>query len=211
MTFKLALVQMRVEGGRKAANLARASDRIGAAAALGAQIVLLPEALSLGWMHPSAVTEADAVPAGASCAALAAAARAHGVFVCAGLVERDGARIFNSAVLLAPSGDLLLHHRKINELGMAHACYAPGDRLGVAETPLGKIGVMICADGFAPGQAIGRALGLMGAQVILSPCAWAVPPDHDNTARPYGWLWRENWGPVARDFRLWIAGASNVG
>ncbi len=70
---------------------------------------------------------------------------------------------------------------------------------------------MICADGFAPGQSISRALGLMGAELILSPCAWAVPPGHDNAANPYGQLWIDNYGPVACDFHLWIAGCSNVG
>ena len=51
----------------------------------------------------------------------------------------------------------------------------------------------------------------MGAQVILSPCAWAVPADHDNARVPYGWRWLECYCPVARDFQLWIAGCSNVG
>jgi predicted amidohydrolase len=51
----------------------------------------------------------------------------------------------------------------------------------------------------------------MGARVILSPCAWAVPTDHDNSRTPYGQLWLDSYGPVARDFRLWIAGCSNVG
>jgi len=70
---------------------------------------------------------------------------------------------------------------------------------------------MICADAFARGQIVSRTLGLMGAQMILSPCAWAVPADHDNTREPYGQLWRDHYEPVARDFRLWIAGVSNVG
>ena len=51
----------------------------------------------------------------------------------------------------------------------------------------------------------------MGADTILSPCAWAVPAGHDNTLEPYGQLWQDNYGPVARDFQLWIAGCSNVG
>jgi hypothetical protein len=51
----------------------------------------------------------------------------------------------------------------------------------------------------------------MGARVILSPCAWAVPEDHDNQSDPYGQLWLENYGPVARDFGLFIVGVSNVG
>jgi predicted amidohydrolase len=114
-------------------------------------------------------------------------------------------------VLIGPDGGLLLHHRKLNELDIAHDFYAPGDRLSVASTPLGTLGVMICADAFAPGQVVSRTLGLMGADIILSPCAWAVPADHDNAKEPYGQLWLDNYCPVARDFRLWIAGVSNVG
>jgi predicted amidohydrolase len=127
------------------------------------------------------------------------------------LVERADGAIYNAAVLISPEGRVCLHHRKIHELEIAHACYAPGNRLGVVDTPLGRLGVMICADAFAPGQVISRTLGLMGADIILSPCAWAVPPEHDNAKEPYGQLWRDNYGPVARDFRLWIAGVSNVG
>jgi predicted amidohydrolase len=142
---------------------------------------------------------------------LAEAARRHGIYVCAGLTERSGGRVYNAAVLVDPRGSLLLHHRKLNELEIGHAYYEQGDRLSVVDTELGTLGVMICADAFARGQVISRTLGLMGAQVILSPCAWAVPPDHDNDQDPYGKLWRESYGPVAGDFRLWIAGVSNVG
>ena len=51
----------------------------------------------------------------------------------------------------------------------------------------------------------------MGAEVILSPSAWAVSANHDNKKDPYGQLWRDNYQPVAKKFGLWIAGASNVG
>jgi predicted amidohydrolase len=51
----------------------------------------------------------------------------------------------------------------------------------------------------------------MGAEFIVSPCAWAVPADHDNIREPYGALWRDCYGRVAREFGIWIAGASNVG
>lgn len=210
-SLKLALAQILVEGGRKAANLQRAERAVAAAAQAGAQVVLLPEALNLGWTHPAAATAADAIPDGESCAQLRAAARRHGVYVCAGLIERQGERVFNSAVLLAPRGEVLLVHRKLNELEIGHRLYAQGDRLGVVQTPLGCWGVMLCADAFARGQVVGRVLGLMGADLILSPSAWAVPADHDNTRAPYGQLWLDNYGPVARDYRLWIAGVSNVG
>lgn len=208
---RLAMAQMLVEGGRKDANLARACTRIAEAAAAGAQIIVLPEALDLGWTHPSALTDAEPVPGGGPFERLRDAAARHGLFVCAGSTELADEKVFNAAVLIGPDGGLLLHHRKLNELGIGRAFYARGDRLGVAETPFGRIGVMICADAFAPGQVVGRTLGLMGADLILSPCAWAVPVDHDNARETYGQLWRDNYGPVARDFGLWIAGVSNVG
>ena len=62
--FKLALAQVRVEGGRPADNLRRAVDRIDEAASAGAKLVVLPEALDLGWTHPSAQTQAAPIPDG---------------------------------------------------------------------------------------------------------------------------------------------------
>jgi predicted amidohydrolase len=210
-SFRLALAQMRVLGGEKEKNLARAEAMIARAAEQRAGVVLLPEALTLGWTHSSARTEADAVPSGESSERFREAARRNGVYVCAGLIERDGSRIYNAALLIGPDGDILAHHRKLNELDLAHDLYALGDRLQIASTPLGRIGLMICADGFASGQVITRTLGYMGADIILSPSAWAVPAEHDNAATPYGQLWVDNYSPVARDFQLWICGVSNVG
>jgi predicted amidohydrolase len=209
--MKIALGQMLVEPGEKQANLARAESWITEAARGGADVVVLPEAMPLGWTHPSAKTHADEIPHGESCARLREAARTHQIFVCAGVVERTGDKLFNAAVLMDPSGNILLHHRKIHELKIAHDLYARGDRLSVTETRWGRIGIMICADGFAPGYSISRTLGMMGARVILSPCAWAVPSDHDNERDPYGQLWLDSYGPVAREFRVSIMGVSNVG
>jgi predicted amidohydrolase len=192
-------------------NTQNALRLIASAAARGAQVVLLPEALPFGWMDPSAASRAEGIPTGAFCTLLRNAAREHRLFICSGLVERASPHLFNAAVLIDPSGEVILHHRKIFELEMAHHLYSLGDKLGVAETSLGRIGLMICADGFAPDQSISRTLGLMGAELILSPCAWAVPPGHDNSTEPYGQLWLDNYGSVAREFKLWIAGCSNVG
>jgi predicted amidohydrolase len=209
--FRLALVQLRVDPGAREATLARALARIDEAAHAGADVVLLPETLPLGWMAADTRTQADAIPDGATCRAFRQAAARADVYVCTGLVERAGAAIYNAAVLIAPSGDVILHHRKVNELDIAHHLYARGDRLGVAETPWGRIGLLICADAFVDDEVISRTLAAMGATVLLSPCAWAVPPDHDQTRDPYGDLWRRCYGVVAREHGVWIAGASNVG
>jgi predicted amidohydrolase len=202
---------MTVKGGEPDLNLSVAEKRIAEASAQGAQVVLLPEAMDLGWTHPSALTLAEPLPDGRPCKRLRSAARRHRVYVCAGLVERDGDRVYNSAVLIGPDGGVLLRHRKINELDIGHPFYALGDRLNVCRTDLCTFGLFICADATAAGGVLARSLGYMGADVILSPAAWAVPADHDNARDPYGATWTDAYGPPARDFSIWIAGASNVG
>ena len=202
---------MLVAPGKVEQNFQRLAEKIRIASEAGSQVVLLPEALPFGWMDRSAVKDATEIPDGKHCRFLRKLAEDSRVYLCAGLIERAGERLFNAAVLIGPEGEVLIHHRKINELDIARGLYSLGDRLAVAETKFGRMGLMICADAFAEGQVISRTLGLMGAKVILSPCAWAVPPDHDNERTPYGGLWMDNYGPVAREFKLWIAGCSNVG
>jgi len=209
--FKLALCQMTVVGGDRSANLAHAGEMIAEAAKGGAQFVLLPEAMDLGWTDPSALTEAEAIPDGETFAYLSDMARKHNVYICSGLIEKAGDKVYNSAVILNPGGELILLHRKINELDIGHPFYALGDRLNVCHTEYGTLGLMICADASTGDRVIPRALAYMGADVILSPSSWAVLPDHDNNKEPYGGMWKDAYKPVAKDFRVWIASCSNVG
>jgi predicted amidohydrolase len=210
-TFRIALAQMRVTGGDPLGNVRRARDFIARAAADGANVVVLPEAMDCGWTHPGARELAAPIPGVGPFIGLAAAARKHRVYVCSGLTERRGDHVYNAAVLISPEGELLLHHRKLNELEIGHDLYDQGNHLGTTRTPLATFGLMICADGFAAGQVVSRTLALMGADVILSPSAWAVPADHDNAKTPYGQEWRDCYGPVAREHGLWVVGVSNVG
>lgn len=208
---KLALVQMAVKGGEKDINVSHALEMVENAAQASSDIVVLPETCDLGWTDNAARTQAEAAPLGYPAISLCEAAKHHGVFICAGITEKDVGQVFNTAVLIGPEGEILLKHRKIYELDIAHDLYGLGQSLNVVQTPVGTIGIMTCADGFARGQAIARTLGYMGADIILSPCAWAVPAEHDNEKEPYGDLWRENYKPVAKDFSIWIVGVSNVG
>jgi predicted amidohydrolase len=205
------MAQMLVEPGAVDENLAHAASLIAKSASNGAKIVVLPETLDTGWAHPSLREHAGSIPGGRSFDALAHAARRSAVYVCAGISERSKDGFFNSAVLIGPDGELLARHRKLNELDIAHDVYGQGSSLTVAKTELGAIGVMICADATARDNVLTRSLGYMGADIILSPAAWAVPPDHDNARTPYGDGWRAAYEPVARDFRLSIVGVSNVG
>ncbi len=210
-SFTLAMVQMKVVGGDRQVNLEHAAEMIRQAAGEGARFILLPEAMDLGWTDPSALTDAEPVPDGKTASFLAEMAKRFGVYICSGLIEKDGESVYNAAVIMNPEGKLILLHRKINELDIGHPYYALGDRLNVCQTEFGTIGLMICADASTGDRVIPKALAYMGADVILSPSSWAVPADHDNQKDPYGSMWREAYAPVARDFRVWIASCSNVG
>jgi predicted amidohydrolase len=210
VSFRVGMGQTLVEGGRSGRNLDRAVAAVHRAAELGCRAVVLPECLDLGWTDPSARDLAQPIP-GPHFDRLADAARTAGVYVAAGLVERNGPRLYNAAVLIGPTGGLLLHHRKINELDIALDLYTVGDRLGVAETELGAVGLAICADNFSDSLAVGHVLARMGAQLILSPSAWAVDTDHDNARDPYGKLWLDAYTELARLYDVTVIGVSNVG
>jgi predicted amidohydrolase len=151
------------------------------------------------------------IPDGKTCRFLCNEARESSIYICAGISENDNGIIYNSAVLIDPSGNVILTHRKLNELDIAHDLYAQGDRLNVAHTRLGTIGMHICADASAAGNTLSKSLGYMGADIILSPCAWAVPPGFDNDSTPYGEPWISAYKEVSSQFDLWIIGVSNVG
>jgi predicted amidohydrolase len=210
-TLKLAMAQMLVEGGKKQNNLERAVARIEEAAQNDADIILLPEAMDLGWTHSSAKTEAEPIPGGSTFQKLAKAAKMNKIYVCAGIIERDKERTFNAAVLINRSGELVLKHRKVNELDIAHDLYDQGDRINVAETEFGTIGVLICADANAKDFMLTRSMGYLGADLILLPSSWAVQPDHDNKKDPYGGMWQNAFTTVCKEFNISIASVSNVG
>lgn len=204
------MAQMLVEGGQPAQNLRRAARMIREAAEQGCAIVVLPECLDLGWTDPAARQLAEPIP-GLSSEVLAQAAQVAGVYVVAGLTERAGERVYNAAVLISPEGEILLKHRKINIMEIAQDLYSTGDSLSVVQTPLGTIGVNICADNFPNSLVFGHSLVRMGAQLLLSPCAWAMPPEHNNAQEPYGELWKTAYSTLTRLYDLTVVGVSNVG
>ena len=205
------MAQMLVVPGAIEENLARAVAMIEAAAREGCAIVVLPECLDLGWTWPDARRLAQPIPGPAS-DRLAAAAASAGVMVVAGLTERDGERLFNSR---GPHRGRRVRSSRSTARSTRWTsrarCTAPGRALRVVETPLGLIGVNICADNAYPALALGRALAAMGAEILLSPCAWAVPPGFDNAVRAYGDEWVTAYGALARETGMPVVGVSNVG
>src|SRR6185295_7505084 len=101
-------------------------------------------------------------------------ARRHSVHIVAGLVEREKHLIYNSSVLIGPDGALIGKYRKValprTEI---EAGITPGTEYPVFETKLGRIGMMICYDGFFPEPA--RQLSIRGAEIIAFPVAGCNP------------------------------------
>jgi predicted amidohydrolase len=211
MKMKVASAQILVIGGDVVGNLARAVDAISDASKMGAQIVLLPECSNFGWADPSAITEATQISVDPFIAGIKKSAISNAVYVTIGFVERDGSNLYNSAVIISPFGEIILRHRKINELDFAREIYATGDQISSVDTPLGKLGLMICADALSEEDRIVARLVEAGAEVILSPSAWAVPPDFDNSLTPYGPLWVDAYSSGLGDAKTWIIATSNVG
>jgi len=208
--FALGMGQMLVEGGKVEQNLKHAREMIGNAAKQDCKVVVLPECLDLGYTYPGARELAEPIP-GEYSEALCDAARELQLYVVAGLTERAGERIYNAALLISPDGSILRKHRKINVLAIAQEIYSTGDSLSVVETPLGMIGVNICADNFPESLALGHSLARMGARIVLSPSAWAVKPDHDNVVEPYSKTWKKSYTALARLYDITVVGVSNVG
>jgi predicted amidohydrolase len=208
--YLLGMGQMLVEGGDTAGNLTRAKQMIYRGAEQGCRIVVLPECLDAGWTFPTAASLAQPIP-GPHSNILIRAARECGVYVVAGLTERSDERTYNAAVLISPEGEILLKHRKINELDIAQDLYKTGNSLQVADTPLGTLGVNICADNFPHSLALAHAQARMGCQVLLSPSSWAVDRDHDNLKEPYGDLWLASYTTLAKLHDMNVVGVSNVG
>jgi len=209
-TLRIGMAQMLVVPGAVEDNLTRAVAMIHAAAREKCAIVVLPECLDVGWTSTTASELAQPVPGPAS-DRLCEAAATEGVIVVAGLTERDGDRLFNASILIGADGAILAKHRKINEMDFARKVYDAGTSLHVVATGHGVIGMNICADNAFSSLALGRALAAMGAEILLSPCAWAVPPGFDNTVRPYGDEWVTAYGALARETGMPVVGVSNVG
>ncbi|WP_459206423.1 nitrilase family protein [Pseudomonas sp. MLB6B] len=156
------------------------------AIAAGANLIVLPELCNTGYTFLSraeAYAHAETLGEGRSVCAWADLAREHGVYLAAGFVERDGLKLFDSAVLFGPDG-LLGHYRKAHLWNQEKLWFTPGD-LGfpVFETPIGRIGLLICWDIWFP--EVPRLMAAQGADIIcsLNNWVWTPPPLFDAAGR----------------------------
>lgn len=173
--MKIAGVQMDVALGAIDANLARMEAHLRETHRTGAQLTIFPECAATGYCFENlAEGRRFAQPLdGPIVAAMTAACRPLGTYAVFGMLEADGERVYNAAVLVGPDG-AVGGYRKVHlpYLGIdMHTSY--GDRpFAVHAAGELRVGMNICYDSAFPEAA--RCLALLGADLIALPTNW--PP-----------------------------------
>ncbi|MEA2986232.1 MAG: hypothetical protein QOD94_2486 [Alphaproteobacteria bacterium] len=174
---KIACIQMEPVVGKKQENVRLSLALIGEAAANGANLVVLPELTNSGYVFESreeAFELAEEIPAGETTMAWAEAANRFGLHIVAGIAERDGSLLYNSAVVIGPDG-YVGTFRKVHLWNEENLFFEPGN-LGfpVFRTPVGRIGCNICYDSWFPESF--RLAALQGADIVCVPTNWVPIP-----------------------------------
>ena len=166
--MRVACAQYTIRDGDPDHNLERSLHFIRQAAAQSADLVVLPELANSGCDLGSralALDLAEEIPRGPTVQAWRKEAEESSIYVAGGLLERDGDTLHNSAVLLGPG--TFGRYRKTHLWDREKLLYEPGRELPVFDTPLGRIGLLVCYDAWFPEAA--RALALKGAQILCVP------------------------------------------
>lgn len=171
---RLAAVHFQPHGGDSPqGNCKLFAPLIADAAQQRADLIVLPETLTYYGLGKTYAECSEPIP-GPSTDFFGALAKQHDLYIVAGLIERDRHLIYNVAVLIGPDGRILGKYRKttLPQSEIEHGI-APGDEYPVFDTRFGKIGMMVCYDGFFP--EVARQLSNRGAEVIAWP-VWGCNP-----------------------------------
>jgi len=161
----------------KEKNIGKACQFISEAAQKGADLIVLPEIFYYPYILKAMRKIADTTSA--TLDSLRTCASENNVYLCTGsLAVKKGTNIFNTAYLIAPDGTVLLEYSKshlfnvnLDEITIKESSFiAPGNRLHIADTDLGKIGIIICYDIRFP--EVARRLAMEGAEILLVPAAF---------------------------------------
>jgi predicted amidohydrolase len=146
---------------------------IAEAATKKADLVVLPETLTYYGTGKEMSECAEPVP-GPSTQYFGTLAKQHNLYIVAGLVERDGKSIYNTSALIGPDGGMIGKYRKVTlPRSEVTSGITPGHEYPVFDTRFGKVGMMICYDGFFP--EVARQLAINGAEIIAWP-VWGCNP-----------------------------------
>ena len=194
---RVAVVQDSPIVFNKGATIEKVHSLVGKAAQGRAQLVVIPEAFvsayptgldfgaRIGLRTPKGRDDfrryyesAMEVP-GPACNALGKAAREAGVFLVIGVIERDGGTLYCTVLFFSKDGKLMGKHRKLMPTAMERLVWGFGDgaTMPVFDTPLGKIGSVICWENYMP--MLRMHMYSQGIQLYCAPTA-----DHRDTWLP---------------------------
>jgi predicted amidohydrolase len=173
-TVRLAAVHFRPKGGKTPMdNCRQFAPFIEEASKQRADLVVLPETLTYYGLGNTYVECAESIP-GPSTDYFGSLAQKHNLYIVTGLLEREQHLVYNVAVLVGSDGKVAGKYRKIalprSEIAGG---IAPGSEYPVFNTRFGKVGMMVCYDGFFP--EVARQLAMRGAEVIAWP-VWGCNP-----------------------------------
>ena len=173
-TVRLATIHLQPRGGKSAMDQCKLyQPLIEQAAEQKADLVVLGETLTYAFTGKKFEDVAEPIP-GPSTQYFGQIAKKHDMYIVPGLVEREGHLIYNTAVLIGPDGSVQGKYRKTClPRGEIDGGLCPGSEYPVFNTRFGKLGIMICYDGFFP--EVARQLTDRGAEVLAWP-VWGCNP-----------------------------------
>jgi asparagine synthase (glutamine-hydrolysing) len=158
----------------------RIERTVAEARASGARMVVFPESALGGYLRegtaarPAPDLPPALSPGGPEIARLIALAGE--TVVCVGYTEGSAAgEKYSSAVCVSGDG-VLGHQRKVHLPPAERFAYTPGDGFAAFDTPVGRVGMLLCYDKLFPEAA--RALANDGAEIVASLAAWSVDRHH---------------------------------
>lgn len=149
------------------ASVAKFIETVEAKVAVGTDVILLPEGITIVGTGKTNAEVAETIP-GPTTKKLGELARSKKAYVVAGIYEREGTTLYNTAVLINRAGEVAGKYRKVylprEEI---EAGLTPGSDYPTFATDFGRVGVMICWDLQYADPA--RALARRGAELLLVP------------------------------------------
>ncbi|MGV8988259.1 MAG: carbon-nitrogen hydrolase family protein [Cypionkella sp.] len=175
-SYRIALWQGPSAQGDIKLAFAALGQAMRAAAAMGARVLVAPE-LYLPGYNNDGLAEVAQPRGGPWHQRLSAMAMAAGCGIVVGYVEREGERLYNSAVAFDAMGVELAHYRKVQLYGpREQALFTPGEAYATFALGGRRCALLICYDvEFAPHIA---ALAAQGVDLILCPTANMAPFTH---------------------------------
>lgn len=170
---RLAAVHHRPSGKSAKENLEEFVPLLAEAGRQRVDLAVLGETVTIVGLDKKPADIAEPIP-GPTTRRVGELAKENRLHVVLSLYERDRHLVYNTAVLFGPDGSLIGKYRKVC---LPHAevewGVAPGREYPVFDTKLGKIGLMVCYDGFFP--EVARELTNRGAEIIAWP-VWGCNP-----------------------------------